>query len=136
MEKFASSYGVIFCQLHRQPDRCDHAFRVRDSLARNFESGSVIRTGAREWQAKRDVHPFVKSVQFQRDQSLVVIHTKDRPEFSFDRAVEYRIRREWAEEKFTVTIQLGDCRPDNLELFPAELAALAGVRIQTRHRDP
>ena len=76
-----------FRQFHGEPDRGDHAVGPRDALAGDRKSGAVIRAGARERQAKSDVHAFMESVQFQRDQSLIVIHAKHAVEFSLDRAM-------------------------------------------------
>ena len=59
----------------------------------------MIRAGAREWESKSDVHTFMEGVEFQRDQSLIVIHAKDRVEFSLDRAMKNGVRRERTEKE-------------------------------------
>src|SRR6266404_5571891 len=75
-------------QFNRQIDRGNHAIGFRDSFPRDFKRGAVIGTGAGERQAERRVHAVMKRVQFERDQSLIVIHAKHGVEFAFDRAVE------------------------------------------------
>src|SRR5213076_2987736 len=61
---------------HREIDRGDHAVRPRNVFAGDVEGGSVIGACARERKTERYVYAFVKGVQLQRNQSLVVIHAK------------------------------------------------------------
>ena len=75
-------------KFHRESNRGDHAVGPRDSLAGDGESGAVIGAGAREGEAESDVHSFMESVEFQRDQSLIVIHAKHGIEFSLDGVME------------------------------------------------
>src|SRR5689334_18800639 len=84
--------STILNQLGGQIDRRDHAVGLGDSFAGNLECGAVIRTGPGKWQPQRGVHAAVKSVQLERDQSLIVIHAKHGVEFTFYRAMEYRVR--------------------------------------------
>ena len=58
-----------------------------NALAGDRESSAMIRAGARERESKSDIHSFMECVQFQRDQSLIVIHAKDPVEFSLNRTV-------------------------------------------------
>src|SRR4029453_10266979 len=69
-------------------NRGDHAVRTGHSSAGNFKRGAVIRTGARKRKPKRHVHALVKGVEFQRNQSLIVIHAEYRVEFAFNRTME------------------------------------------------
>ena len=78
-------------KFHRESDRGDHAVGPRDSLVSDGESGAVIGAGAREGKAESDVHSFMESVEFQRDQALIVIHAKHGVEFSLHGAVENSI---------------------------------------------
>src|SRR2546430_13675163 len=80
-------------EFHCQIDRCEHAVGSRDSLAGNFKCCAVIGTGARKWEAQRDVHTFVKGMQLQWDQSLIVIHAKHRVEVALNRAMEHCVGR-------------------------------------------
>ena len=73
-------------------DRSNHTICPRDSFSRNFKCSAVIWTGARKWKAQRHVYAFVKCMQFQRDQSLIVVHAKNRVEFAFDRPMENCVR--------------------------------------------
>ena len=80
------------CQLNCKIDRGDHAVGSRHSFAGNFKRSAMIWTGASKWKAQRDIHAFVKGVQLERDQPLIVVHAKNRVEFAFDRAVENCVR--------------------------------------------
>ena len=84
---------TLSAQLHREIDRGDHAVGTRDAFAGNFKRGAVIGTGARKRQAKRHIHTAVEGVQFQWDQSLIVIHAEHRVEFAFNRAVKNGVGR-------------------------------------------
>ena len=75
-----------------QPRR-DHAIGARDPFARDFKGRAVIGARAWKWQSERHVHTVVECVKFQRDQTLVVIHAKNRVEFTFGRAMKNRVGR-------------------------------------------
>ena len=98
---------VRFGQFHREPDRGDHAVGPGDALAGDRESSAVIGAGARKWESECDVHTFMERVQLQRDQSLIVIHAKDRVEFSLDRPVENGVGRERAEKMAMTALHSG-----------------------------
>src|SRR5271167_427506 len=57
-------------------DRGDQARRVGTTLARDVEGGAVIGRGAHEGQAECYVHAVVEIDGLERNQGLVVIHTK------------------------------------------------------------
>ena len=90
------------CQFHSEIDRCDHAVGSRESLAGNIKRSAVIRAGSRKWEPQGDVYAFVKRMQLQRDQSLIVIHTKYGFEFAFNGAVKNRVWRVWARKQWRV----------------------------------
>src|SRR5205823_9617235 len=73
---------------HREINGGDHAVGASDAFPGNFKCCAVIGTGARKWEAQRDVHTFVKGMQLQWDQSLIVIHAKHRVEVALNRAME------------------------------------------------
>ncbi len=59
----------------------------------------MIRAGSRKWEPQGNVHAFVKGMQLQWDQSLIVIHTKYRFEFAFNGAVKNRVWRVWTRKQ-------------------------------------
>src|SRR6267378_7747875 len=85
-------------ELHRKIDGGDHAVRSRESFSGNFKRSAVIGAGPREGETQRHVHTFVKGMQLQWDQSLIVIHAKHRIEFAFNRAVKNCVGRNWADK--------------------------------------
>src|SRR5205809_7199948 len=89
----ARRFVTVLSQLHSEIDRRDHAVRTCNSFAGNFKRGAVIGTGARKRKPKRRVHTLVKGVEFQRNQSLIVIHAKYRIEFAFDRTMKNCVGR-------------------------------------------
>ena len=54
----------------------------------------MIGTRANKWQAERDIHTFMKRMQLERDQPLVVIHAKNSVKIPLHRPVKKRIRRQ------------------------------------------
>src|SRR2546430_1901182 len=58
----------------REPQRSDQAVRARNALAGYVEGRAVVRGGADEGQAERDVDGLVEGQHLGRDQRLVVIH--------------------------------------------------------------
>ena len=81
-----------------EPDCSNHAVMVRDSLAGNPKRRAVIGTGARKGQTEGHIHAAVESVQFQWDQTLVVIHAENGIEFIFRGAMENCIGRKRTDE--------------------------------------
>src|SRR5882724_7254547 len=63
-------------EFHREIDRGDHAVGPRNVFAGDVEGRSVIGACAREGKTERHVYAFVKGVELQWNQSLVVIHAK------------------------------------------------------------
>ena len=78
---------MTFCQFGGKIDGGDHTVRTSHSFTGNFERGAVIGAGARKGKPKRHVHTLVKGVEFQRNQSLIVIHAEYRVEFAFNRTM-------------------------------------------------
>ena len=80
-------------EFNREVDRGDHAVGAGDSFAGNLKRSAVIGTSARKRQTQGHIHAIVKCVQFQRDQSLIVIHAENGIEFTFNRAMENCVGR-------------------------------------------
>ena len=120
------------CQFHSEIDRCDHAIRLRESLAGNIKRSAVIRAGSRKWESQGDVYAFVKRMQLQWDQSLIVIHTKYRVEFAFNGAMKNRVWRVWpgyfglpataGELLSDFGFQRRDSGTDDIDFFASDLA--------------
>ena len=89
---------MTFRQFHREVDRGDHAVGARDPFSGNFKRSAVIGAGPREGETQRHVHTFVKGMQLQWDQTLIVIHAKHRVEFAFNHAMKNCVRRNWTDK--------------------------------------
>ena len=85
-------------QFHRQSDGGDHAIGSRDILPSDHEGRSMIGAGSGKREPESHIHALMKGVEFERDQTLVVIHAKNRVEFSCDRPMENGIGRVGAGE--------------------------------------
>ena len=96
----------------------------------------MIRAGAGLRKTEGDVHRFVEIQQFQRDQSLVVIHREDRIVFPQRRIAENGIRNvragEGGESGF---VEGGDGGSDDGFLLIAESAVFPGMGIQAADGD-
>jgi len=53
----------------------------------------MVRAGSRKWESQGHVYAFVKRMQLQWDQSLIVIHTKYCVEFALNGAVKNSVWR-------------------------------------------
>jgi len=100
----------------------------------------VIRTGAHQRQAERDIDTLLHPQVFDRDQTLVVVHRHHHIKLA--RLPGFRPgphkHRVWCERATHVQPLLagpGDGRRNDVELFPAEQSAFASVRIEPGHRD-
>src|SRR6476469_10805266 len=63
-------------EFHREIDRGNHAVGPREVFPCDLESGAVIGARSGKGKPEGDVHAFVKRVEFQRDESLIVIHAE------------------------------------------------------------
>ena len=111
-----------------------HAVGAGYAATGDLEGGAVVRAGAYEREAERDIHPFVERMKFERDQPLVVIHAKHSVKFPLDRAVENRV---WSERplKDTTRGQLLNSGCNHLDLLATEVSIFTSVGIQTSHGD-
>jgi hypothetical protein len=78
-------------ELTSESNCCDHARRTSDALSGDLKSCSMIRTGSRKRQSQRDVYALIESVEFQRNQTLIVIHAENSIKFTLDDSVEKRV---------------------------------------------
>ena len=83
----------------RHIDGGDHTVGPRDSFAGDGKGRAVVGAGPRKWQAKGHVHAAMKGVQFQRDQSLIVIHAEGGIPLLVGKVMEQCVRRDRSIEK-------------------------------------
>ena len=77
----------------------------------------------------------VEAEQLHRDVALVVVHRDHGVELPCAQLDEHRVARHRAADVQPVGTALLDHRRGDLDVLPPEQAALAGVRIERRHRD-
>ena len=97
-------------------------------MTSDLKGRAVVRAGANEREAEGDIHPFVKRVELEWDQALVVIHAKNAIEFPLHRTMENRVWREGALE-IGVAFQFIDSGGNDVDFLSAEVAVFAGVGI-------
>jgi len=111
-----------------------HAVGAGNASTGDLEGGAVVGARSHKWEAERDIHAFVKGMELQRDQPLVVIHAKDTIELPLNGAVENGVGRE-GPLKVPMVPQIRNGRSDDFDFLAAEIAIFAGVGIQPRHGD-
>ena len=94
----------------------------------------MVGAGAGVGQTKGHVHAGLEGEEFERDQSLVVIHAEDAVEFPGHGAMENGVRRVRAGE-VTLAGELFDGGGDDLFFLLPELSVFAGVGIESGHGD-
>src|SRR5262249_40036297 len=112
-----------------------HTRGVRSAGARDIECGAMVRAGTDERQTYGDVDAILNTRQLDRDQPLIMVLGYDNVIVTPSREHENGITRMGAAR----VDPLLSCCPvgesDDVEVFTAEEASLAGVRIQAGHRD-
>ena len=108
---------------------------VCNSPARDVERRAVIRAGADERQAQRDVHAFFQPEILHRDQPLIVVLGYDNIESTLTCLHEDRIARIRAGGIDALGSGRVDCRSDDPDLLVPEEAAFTCVRVETRYGD-
>ena len=88
-------------------------------------AGVVKTMGSPTW----TVTPLVKSEQFGRDLSLVVVHRYDRVEFTAPCSDKYRVGGNRPRHAKAFGLQLAYRRADDADFLVAEQALVPGVRI-------
>ena len=84
--------SVFLREFHGQIDRRNHAVGARDAFTRDIERGAVIGAGARKRKAEGNVYAGMEGMQFQRNQTLVVIHAEGSVPFLVSEVEEERVR--------------------------------------------
>src|SRR5436190_21353985 len=136
---------------HREVHRGYHAVRPRNVFAGDVEGRSVIGACPREGKTESYVYAFVKGVQLQRNQSLVVIHAKHGVPGAICSVIKNGVggkrtandcRLSIGDGKpgrcfasVTGRLEFGDSGCDQFDLFAAERAGFTGVRVQTSDGD-
>src|SRR5437764_6565868 len=83
-------------QLCRQIDRRNHTVGASDAFARDVEGGAMIGAGSGKGQAESNVYAGMEGMQFQRDQTLIVVHANCGVPFLVSEMEEERVRRDGA----------------------------------------
>ncbi len=105
-------------------------------LAGDVVGGAVRGRADRKREAAHQRDAAIETHQLHRDLALVVIHRHDRVEVAASRAHEHRVGRERARRRATPSrARRFDGRRDDVDLLAAEVAAVAGVRIEPGDRD-
>ena len=112
----------------REANGCFHAVGTGDAATGDVEGCAVVGTRADEWNAERNIHPFVEGMELERDEALVVIHAKDSVEFALHRSVENGVRGKRALE-IAVALQLRDGWRDDFDFLVAEVAVFTSVWV-------
>ena len=96
----------------------------------------MVRRRADERQSQRDVDGVLERDRLDRDQRLVVIHADGAVVGLAGRCVEHGIRRQGAPgvDAFRAQRLNGGC--DDVDVFAAERAVFAGMRVEARYRKP
>ena len=129
---------VGFCRRHPrgEPQGCGETRRVGLAGAGNVEGGAVVRRGADERQSQRDVDGVLERNRLDRDQRLVVIHADGAVIGVARRGVEHGIRRQGSPGVDAFGAQRLNGRCDDVDVFAAERAVFAGMRVEARYRKP
>ena len=81
-------------------------------------------------------HTAIETHQLHRDLALVVVHRQHRIKRAAFGAKEDGIGREWPFDTDAVPLACLHRRRNHVDLLAAEIAAVAGVRIEPGNRDP
>ena len=85
----------------------DHAVRSSPAFTGDIECRSVIGACPRKRQTQGDVNAIVESLEFERNQALVVIHAEDSVKFTLSSAEKDGVRRMRAGHD--CEFRIGDC---------------------------
>ena len=109
--------------------------RAFSGIEGEVERSPVVDRRADERQAERHVDAAAERRRLERGQPLVVIHGDDRVVSARDVGDEDRVRRDGPRDVDTGGPRRVDGGRDDLDLLPAEMSALAGVRVEPAHGD-
>ena len=110
-------------------------FRLGDALAGDVEGAARGAGGDRNRQAAEQGHAAVETHQLHRDLALVVVHRDHRVVVAAPRRHENGVGGERAARVDAGGAHFFHRRSDDLDLFRAHGAAVAGVRVQAGDRD-
>lgn len=111
----------------------EHGAVIGDAAAGDVVGATVIGRGANDGKADSGVHPVSKAGEFDRDETLIVIHGDDNIEFATAGTEENGVGGVW-----TGGIKMlggTDGWDDDVVFFGAEGAGFAGVRVESAHCD-
>lgn len=118
-------------QVAGEADGGQHGGWIGQAAAGDAEGGAVIGTGPGFGQPERDVDRRLEIQQFERNQSLVVIHGDHGIEVPAGRVAEHRVGNRRAGENTGVKrVETPDGRGDDAGFLIAKSPAFAGVGVQ------
>ena len=120
----------------RQPQRGDQARRIGGAGAGDVEGGAVIRRGAHERQAERDVDGMIEGERLDRDQRLIVIHAERRVIVRARPFMKHRIGGKRTPGIDPFGDEARHRRRDDRAILLAERTLFAGMRIEPGDREP
>ena len=116
--------------------RCHQAVVLGNALAGEAEGRAVVRRGADEGQAERDIDAIVEAERLGGDQRLIVIHADRHVIASAGIVMEHRVGGQGAEGIDALVAQHFDRRTDDLVILLADRAVFAGMRIEAGNGEP
>jgi hypothetical protein len=123
-------------QFTGQADGVNHGGWIRLMFPGDAKSRAVIGAGARDGEAEGDVDGGVKIEEFQRNQTLIVIHRDDRVEIAQRRVAENRVGDSRTGKLGEAgLVQAVDGRLDNPHFFVTESSVFAGVGVKSGDGD-
>src|SRR5690606_36682712 len=118
-------------QIEGRHQRC----RIGNTFAGNVECRAVVDAGAHEGQAHRDIDALIQAQVFHGYQALVVILGHHDVEFAAARAHEHGVAGPGTRYVQAGVADLGNGRPDDVDVFAPEFAVFARMRVQPGHGD-
>ena len=94
------------------------------------------RRADRKREAAQDRHPAIEAHQLHRDLALVVIHRQHRIERAILGAQENGVGRKRPFRRYSLSPAGHHGGFDHIDLLAAEIATVAGMRVEPGHRDP
>ena len=124
-----------FGEPRRQSQRRNQACRVGGAGAGDVECGAVIRRGAHEGQAERDIDGVIEGERLDRDQRLIVIHAQCRVVARARLGMKHGIRRQRPPGVDALGDQPRHRRRNDAAVLFAQRAVFAGMRIKSGDRE-
>ena len=122
-------------ELDRQAGRGDEAAGIGAAGAGEVERRAVVHRGAHDGQPQRHVHRVAEAGVLEHRQALVVVHGQHHVVVRQRARHEHGVGRQRAVDQHAGGARALDGGRDHVAVLGAEMAALAGVRIEAAHGD-